>query len=198
MTLLQPVKHPGHDVDGQNNGPETAYEDELGFTVNVKVTDADGSVGTTSFQVTVDDDTPTMGTITNGSIATNETNSISGTISTNFGADGAQAVPYKFTGTQSVGNGLTEALSSDGTLLTVSSGSTAVYTVQLNANGTYDFNMLNALPRTTQAITAVTSAMFTDTAAATQLDFPASGVKFVADGANLDPYRMPASAWSVV
>jgi len=188
VTLLQPVKHPGHDVDGQNNGPETAYEDDLSFKVNVKVTDADGSVGTTSFQVTVDDDTPTMGTITNGSIATNEASLISGVIPVSFGADGAQAVPYKFTGSQLVGNGLTSVLSNNDTLLTALSGSTAVYTVQLNANGTYDFNMLTALPRTTQAITAVTSAMFTDTAAATQLDFPASGVKFVADGSNLDPY----------
>ncbi|WP_442237249.1 VWA domain-containing protein [Rhodopseudomonas pseudopalustris] len=156
--------------------------------VKVVATDLSGDQVAGTVGVAVTDDTPTMGTITNGSIATNEASSISGVIPVSFGADGAQAVPYKFTGTQSVGNGLTKALSSDGTLLTVSSGSTTVYTVQLNANGTYDFNMLNALPRTTQAITAVTSAMFTDTAAATQLDFPASGVKFVADGANLDPF----------
>jgi hypothetical protein len=57
-TLYQPVMHPGHDADGLNNGPQTAWEDSLGVTINVSVKDADNSTGSSSFQVSINDDTP--------------------------------------------------------------------------------------------------------------------------------------------
>ncbi|MEI9419035.1 beta strand repeat-containing protein, partial [Mesorhizobium sp. Cs1321R2N1] len=55
--LNQPVAHPVHD-DPSTGAVETAFEDNLGFTVTATVTDADGSTGTTSFTVVIDDDLP--------------------------------------------------------------------------------------------------------------------------------------------
>ncbi|WP_318011237.1 DUF5801 repeats-in-toxin domain-containing protein [Mesorhizobium sp. ESP-6-2] len=57
VALNQPVSHPVHD-DAATGATETAFEDNLGFTVTATVTDADNSTGTTSFTVAIDDDTP--------------------------------------------------------------------------------------------------------------------------------------------
>ncbi|MBZ9922403.1 cadherin-like domain-containing protein, partial [Mesorhizobium sp. BR1-1-7] len=57
VALNQPVSHPVHD-DAATAAVETAFEDNLGFTVTATVTDADNSTGTTSFTVAIDDDTP--------------------------------------------------------------------------------------------------------------------------------------------
>ncbi len=63
ITWLQAVTHPATDADGNNDGPETAFEDNVVFTIDVLVTDADGSTGGTSFDVDVDDDVPLIGLI---------------------------------------------------------------------------------------------------------------------------------------
>ncbi|TPL80001.1 type I secretion C-terminal target domain-containing protein, partial [Mesorhizobium sp. B2-3-13] len=55
--LNQPVAHPVHD-DPSTGAVETAFEDNLGFTVTATVTDADNSTATTTFTVSIDDDVP--------------------------------------------------------------------------------------------------------------------------------------------
>ncbi|MEI9411365.1 Ig-like domain-containing protein, partial [Mesorhizobium salmacidum] len=67
--LNQPVAHPVHD-DPSTGAVETAFEDNLGFTVTATVTDADNSTATTTFTVAIDDDVPValpdtvLGTVT--------------------------------------------------------------------------------------------------------------------------------------
>ena len=92
MVLLQPVKHTTSGTE-DNTAP---------FTVNVVVADADGSTGTSSFTVVIDDDTPIA--VNDGSLATiNEiiSNLNLGPISTLtgddlFGADGPGASAVTF------------------------------------------------------------------------------------------------------
>jgi hypothetical protein len=57
VTLYQPVEHPLQDSTATEE-TETAFEDNLGFTVNVSVLDSDDSEGLTTFNVSIDDDTP--------------------------------------------------------------------------------------------------------------------------------------------
>lgn len=64
VTLFQPVRHPGQDNPSTPDVIETAFEDNAGFTVDVTVTDNDGSTATTSFGVQIDDDTPKQPVLT--------------------------------------------------------------------------------------------------------------------------------------
>ncbi|MFQ2101518.1 VWA domain-containing protein [Aeromonas sanarellii] len=71
VTLFQVVKHPLTN-DPSTQATETAFEDNLGFTVNVEVKDVDNSTGNTSFTVSIDDDSPIAvnDTITSGTAGT--------------------------------------------------------------------------------------------------------------------------------
>ena len=59
-TELKPLDHPGHDADGLNNGPETAYEDNLTVNIHFQVTDSNGDHAVTdgTLAVTTNDDSP--------------------------------------------------------------------------------------------------------------------------------------------
>jgi VCBS repeat-containing protein len=52
------LQHPFTDPDGQNNGPETAYEDDLEFALTVVAADGDGDTAQVNFSIFVDDDSP--------------------------------------------------------------------------------------------------------------------------------------------
>ncbi|MBX7541285.1 beta strand repeat-containing protein, partial [Qipengyuania sphaerica] len=89
VTLLQPVAHPVQDDPATLSDTEIAFEDNLSFTVDVSVTDVDDSEGTTSFTVTIDDDTPIAGdNVSAGNV--DEGGSIGGSVLGNdsAGADG--------------------------------------------------------------------------------------------------------------
>ncbi len=45
FSLVGQVDHPGHDADGLNNGPDTAYEDNININLTYTVTDRDGDYG---------------------------------------------------------------------------------------------------------------------------------------------------------
>ncbi|KQU71853.1 hypothetical protein ASC75_24125 [Aminobacter sp. DSM 101952] len=123
MTLLQPVKH---SVSGTE-------DDTAPFTVDVKVTDADGSTGTTSFTVVIDDDTPIANTaVNNDPVApqVTEGSSISGTWSQAAGADGLKEIVFSAgSQTQTVTTGAFGSLE-----LNVAGGK-----VTFNDNGTWTF-----------------------------------------------------------
>jgi T1SS-143 domain-containing protein len=106
MTLLQPVKHTVAGTE-DNTAP---------FTVNVTVSDADGSTGTTSFTVAIDDDMPiATGDGVLASVAEHSVNYDLGLVSVilgndKFGADGPNATPVTiatgdFGGTVTISNG---------------------------------------------------------------------------------------------
>jgi T1SS-143 domain-containing protein len=58
FNLLAPLAHPFTDPDFLNNGPETAFEDNLQINIAVTVTDGDNDIATTSITINIDDDTP--------------------------------------------------------------------------------------------------------------------------------------------
>uniref|UniRef100_UPI0024930C53 VWA domain-containing protein n=1 Tax=Halomonas alimentaria TaxID=147248 RepID=UPI0024930C53 len=92
LTLLQPVTHPGQDDPATTDVTETAFEDNVDFTVGVSIEDTDGSEATTSFDVTIDDDMPVA-------FSTNSADLVDGyTATLNFaaaaGADGVGDVYF--------------------------------------------------------------------------------------------------------
>ncbi|TPM43015.1 type I secretion C-terminal target domain-containing protein, partial [Mesorhizobium sp. B2-3-2] len=103
VALNQPVSHPVHD-DAATAAVETAFEDNLGFTVTATVTDADNSTGTTSFTVAIDDDVPVahndtdsfgtgvIGSSTSGNVidGTGTNEGLHGTGTDTLGADGVR------------------------------------------------------------------------------------------------------------
>ena len=56
--LHLPLEHQFHDKDSQNNGPETAYEDNLNFEFTVRGEDVDGDWADGSIKIRIDDDSP--------------------------------------------------------------------------------------------------------------------------------------------
>jgi T1SS-143 domain-containing protein len=60
FSLLGAVDHPGHDADGQNNGPETAYEDNININLTYTVTDFDKDTATGTLAISIDDDMPIL------------------------------------------------------------------------------------------------------------------------------------------
>ncbi|AKR54916.1 T1SS secreted agglutinin RTX [Devosia sp. H5989] len=89
ITLFQPVSHPGHDADGANDGPETAYEDNVSFNVLATVTDIGGSSGTAGFTVTINDDSPTAVNDTD-SVAAGSFTAATGNVITDSEGDGGK------------------------------------------------------------------------------------------------------------
>lgn len=151
------------------------------------------SDGTTTVQGTVNvavvDDVPNIAAIEDGSMLDSIAGSVHGIIDAGLGADGPAATPFQFTGYTQVA-GLTYTLSNNDTLLTAKFGTTTVYTVKLNANGSYDFNLVTPMEGGNPAIAAITSSSFTNAAAAASIGFPGSGVTFgkLGNGGNLDAY----------
>ncbi|WP_254204349.1 retention module-containing protein [Aeromonas sp. FDAARGOS 1415] len=155
LTLFQPVTHPGHDDPSTSGAVETSFEDNVGFTVAVSVKDVDNSEGTTSFTVSLDDDTPiTTGSAHHGYVANSVNTSATGDLAISFGADGfgsysfdtpfpnvtsgGRTVEYVQTG--NVLTGYVDANNND----TVENGEQA-FRLQLNTNGTYTFTLLKQL-----------------------------------------------------
>jgi T1SS-143 domain-containing protein len=60
FTLLKQLDHPGHDVDGANDGPETAYEDNITIDLTYTVADFDGDSATGTLSLSIDDDMPIL------------------------------------------------------------------------------------------------------------------------------------------
>ncbi|AZO44987.1 tandem-95 repeat protein [Mesorhizobium sp. M7D.F.Ca.US.005.01.1.1] len=128
MTLLQPVQHTVSGTE-DNTAP---------FTVTATVTDADGSTGTTSFTVSIDDDTPVVATnlavqLDDDALAggnpggtgdvTPDTANLTGTLAHSYGADGAGSTLLTGAGLQTssaVEGAFIQTLNGAGTLLTIS------------------------------------------------------------------------------
>ena len=67
FTLFKPLEHPFTDSDSQNNGPDTAFEDNLNFDFTIIGTDGDGDSDTGHIKIKIDDDSP---------VAVNDTDSV--------------------------------------------------------------------------------------------------------------------------
>ena len=162
FTLLGQLDHPSTDADGDNNGPETAYEDNLILTFTATATDGDGDTAQTTFTVNVDDDspidfTPATLTLTNsgtasdsaaldffGSVGADQPGSIVFDSALNNSTltavnDDGDTVDVTFEGET-----ITLTLNGDGTTLTATSDdtNTTVFTVQLNPDGSVEANDL--------------------------------------------------------
>ncbi|QKV16986.1 DUF5801 repeats-in-toxin domain-containing protein [Oricola thermophila] len=94
IEMNAPLVHPFTDEDSQNDGTETAYEDNLSLEFGFTVTDGDGDTATGSLVVDVDDDTPVA--VDDAFAQVGENASISGNVladngngADRFGADGA-------------------------------------------------------------------------------------------------------------
>ena len=142
MVLNQPVTHSSSGTE-DNTSP---------FTVNVLVSDADGSTGNTSFTVSIDDDMPMVSV--NDTFVYNAEGSLNtGTQSFHFGADGpASSGPLVLTSTGGLpddysliqtGGANTWKAVLDG----VSDPETDLFMIVMNpAQGTYTFTLLNDEP----------------------------------------------------
>ena len=91
FTLLAPLDHPSSDADGQNDGPDTTYEDDLRLTFEVTATDGDGDTVDRTIWIRVDDDSPIAVDDGNIDVVEGDTAGISGNVLTNDfeGADTA-------------------------------------------------------------------------------------------------------------
>jgi T1SS-143 domain-containing protein len=133
FSLLGPVDHPGRDADGLNNGPETAYEDNININLTYTVTDRDGDFKTGTLSVSIDDDVPmavagaaltvleTDGATTGINLLANDTR----------GADGATVTAVDF----GLGSGF-QAIAAVGT--TTITNVNGTYTFQANGTWTFD------------------------------------------------------------
>jgi T1SS-143 domain-containing protein len=83
LDLLEALKH-----SASNGGMGANYEDDLGFTVNITVTDDDGSTGTGMVSIVIDDDTPTANNDGAFEVAEDTPLPISVFGNDKFGADG--------------------------------------------------------------------------------------------------------------
>lgn len=143
---FQPVQHPGHD-DPNLAGTQTSFEDSLTFAINVALADADGSTGSTSFNVTINDDSPIVDAVaTDGNAITATTHDhltigaasdvatadFAGAFATNgagtsYGADGAGTTTWSYGLSIQQASGFDTGLTSDGhTVYLLSTGGMAV------------------------------------------------------------------------
>src|SRR4029078_9233943 len=125
------------------------------------LTDADGDTSTSIAlsnitHLVIEDDSPVLNSIQD-SIVANQVSSTSGDINVDFGTDGKGHIAItSFTDLP----GITEHLSNDGTVLTATidgSGNpldpnddTVLYTLTLNSNDTYTFDLVNLRPPVTE------------------------------------------------
>ncbi|SMP86267.1 hypothetical protein SAMN06313486_10236 [Epsilonproteobacteria bacterium SCGC AD-308-P11] len=111
--------------------------------VIVTITDADGTSHESELKLTIEDNTPVINEISNAVVDNEAGLSVSGSIDAEF-----VDVPLTYSLSGSVApTGLTYTYNAVGTLLTAIDGTgDPAFTVQVNADGTYDFNLLKASP----------------------------------------------------
>ena len=157
--LYKPVEHLVTD-DPSTEAVETAFEDNLGVTVNVTVTDGDGSYSAGSFTVTIDDDMPSNFTPQAQTIVNIAGGVITGDLDTagHVGADqpGTAAFSsFTWSGNTIAADGAT-TLTSDGNVISVSGFGTStltgtttegtVFTATLNVvTGIYEFDLVKTI-----------------------------------------------------
>lgn len=167
VTQLHPIDH-----------PVAGTEDNVQFTVDYAVTDADGDVSNGSVGVSVNDDTPTLGAFDSGTIA-NEVGTLTGTFELSTGADGIDH--FNVTGPVVDGVSYLSATTFDDTGLATTTltarfdpdgaGGNApvtLYTLAVHADGTYTFDLITPEVTTTNTVDFGTlsagNATFTETA----------------------------------
>ena len=124
--------------------------DSFDITITATVTDADGTPASKDFKVTVFDDGPTIGGIDSISVPNAIGTTVGNINGLDFGLDGAAASKaLSLTGWTNLA-GITETLSADGKTLTATIDGTTntFYTLTLNDNGTYSFNLITPQPTT--------------------------------------------------
>ncbi|TKW76429.1 MAG: hypothetical protein DI543_20995, partial [Bradyrhizobium icense] len=170
FTLLHAIDHPGHDNPATTGTVETAFEDNININLTYTVTDKDGDATTGTLAVSIDDDTPTIGTAS-GTVVESTVNTLlsnafveastTGTLAISWGADNANpnsgthdrsvAFDAALNGVQagltSNGDAITYALSANNTVLTATATHNAVeriiFTVSIDdlVNGNYTFTL---------------------------------------------------------
>ncbi|WP_354424375.1 DUF5801 repeats-in-toxin domain-containing protein, partial [Mesorhizobium abyssinicae] len=127
----------------------------LGVKVTVTDGDNDQAISNTadvSNQITFDDDGPTLGTFTSGTIP-NEVGSVAGFFALAAGADGLDH--FNITGPAIAGITYTSSTAADGTtVLHGNSGAIEVFNLTVRPDGTYEFDLV-----TPQATTIVTQTL---------------------------------------
>jgi hypothetical protein len=124
----------------------------LDVVVTVKDGDSDQAVSNAvdiSSKISFHDDGPLLGSFVSGTIP-NEVGTVNGTFAFNPGADGFQS--FSITGPVITGLTYTETHTATGDLLTASSGATTVFTLQVNSDGTYAFNLVSPQVATTEVV----------------------------------------------
>jgi T1SS-143 domain-containing protein len=181
FSLLGPVDHPGHDADGQNNGPETAYEDNININLTYTVTDRDGDFKTGTLSVSIDDDVPMA--VAGAALTVLETDGATTGINLLAndarGADGATVTAVDF----GLGSGF-QAIAAVGT--TTITNVNGTYTFQANGTWTFDPSVNASNSNTTGNFTYRITDGDGDTSTAAQVvnitnanSIPTAGSKFL-------------------
>ncbi|TIX28404.1 DUF5801 repeats-in-toxin domain-containing protein [Mesorhizobium sp.] len=157
----------------------TLANGSLGVTVTVTDGDNDTATSNTadvSNQITFDDDGPTLGAFTSGTIP-NEVGSVAGLFSLVSGADGLDH--FNITGPVIAGITYTTTTAADGTtILHANSGATEVFSLTVRSDATYEFDLVTPQATTIQKVNLLTlsagNANFAETADGS-VEFTSSG-----------------------
>ncbi len=145
VDLLAPVAHPINNV-----------EDALSFNVSVSISDGVNPAATGTIAIAIEDDMPHITNAQNLALQ-NQVSSATGSLVFGFGGDGpAESGALKITGWPDL-PGITETLSTDGKTLTATIDGSGqppkvFYTLVLNDNGTYTFDLVTPQPTTVYEI----------------------------------------------
>ncbi|MES2905711.1 MAG: Ig-like domain-containing protein, partial [Pseudomonadota bacterium] len=134
-----------------DNFPHATGSGNISVTgIQILATDADTDTATANMSVTITDDVPSLGSITDGVVANVSGNHYDGTVGFTAGAD----QPHSFTLTPLTSvSGITYTTAAQldgGSLITAKVGATTFFTVDLDASGAYHFDLVNARPTVTQ------------------------------------------------
>jgi VCBS repeat-containing protein len=124
----------------------------LGVTVTRSDGDGDSVTSTAadiSAQIRFDDDAGTLGTFVGATIL-NQVGTVPGTFAYATGADGHGS--FAVTGPTLTGVTYASTQNANGTLLTATSGTSTVFTLQVNADGTYLFSLITPQAATSQVL----------------------------------------------
>ncbi|MGJ8687298.1 MAG: VWA domain-containing protein, partial [Spongiibacteraceae bacterium] len=146
-----------NDIDKTGDGDsDRGADDQVFDNFATRVTDSDGDSTADNgisaseiITVAVNDDGPELGAFTDISID-NEVGSENGTFSYTPGADGHSG--FAVTGPTLDGVTYSSADNATGTLLTATAGSDTVFSLQVNFDGTYTFNLITPEAATTETI----------------------------------------------
>ncbi len=131
--LKAPIQHPGHDDGFNENGIETAWEDNLFVNIGVKITDGDGDSAPGAIKISIDDDSPVAFDDTGVSVAENSGEQNLGSIADVLlandkgGADGLDPASFQ----------LLSGVGSHGGSLAIVNGE-VVYTAPVNVDNSKD------------------------------------------------------------